>query len=60
VRWLSQGSVLKQFYDLLNEIKLFMKKKGRNTEEQNDEGQKTNPAFLVDVTGHLNSLNKEL
>jgi hypothetical protein len=60
VRWLRQGSVLKQFFDLLNEIKLFMEKKGRNIEELNDEGWITDLAFLVDVTGHLNNLNKEL
>jgi hypothetical protein len=60
VRWLRQGSVLKQFFDLLDEIKLFMEKKGRNIEELNDEGWITDLAFLVDVTGHLNNLNKEL
>jgi hypothetical protein len=34
--------------------------KGRNIEELNDEGWITDLAFLVDVTGHLNNLNKEL
>jgi hypothetical protein len=38
VRWLSQVSVLKRFFYLLNDIKLFMEKKGRNIEELNDEG----------------------
>jgi hypothetical protein len=37
-----------------------MEKKGRNIEELNAEGWITNLAFLVDVTGHLNNLNKEL
>jgi hypothetical protein len=60
VWWLSRGSVLKRFFDLLNEIKLFMEKKGRTIEELNDEGWITYLAFLVDVTGHLNNLNKEL
>jgi hypothetical protein len=39
VRWLIRGSVLKRFFDLLNEIKLL---------------------FLVDVTGRMDNLNKEL
>jgi hypothetical protein len=60
VRWLSWGSVLKRCFDLLNEIKLFREKKGRNIEELNDERWITDLAFLVDVTGHLNNLNKEL
>jgi hypothetical protein len=37
-----------------------MEKKGRTIEELNDEGWITDLAFLVDVTGHLNNLNKEL
>jgi hypothetical protein len=49
VRWLSRGSVLKRFLDFLNEIKLFLEKKGRNTEELNDEGWITDLALLVDV-----------
>jgi hypothetical protein len=60
VRYLSQGSVLKRFFDLLNEIKLFVEKKGKNIEELSDEGWITDLAFLVDVTGHMNKFNKEL
>jgi hypothetical protein len=37
-----------------------MEKKDRNIEELNDEGWITDLVFLVDVTGHLNYLNKEL
>jgi hypothetical protein len=59
VRWLSRGSVLKRFFYLLNEIKLFMEKEGRNIEELND-GWITDLAFLVDVTGQLNNHNKAL
>jgi hypothetical protein len=60
VRWLNLGSASKQFLDLLNEVKLFTEKKGRNAEEFNDEAWITDLAFLVDVIGHLNKLNKEL
>jgi hypothetical protein len=58
VRWLSRGSVLKLFFDLLNEIKLSMEKKGRNIEELNYVGWTTDLAFLVDVAGHLIILTK--
>jgi hypothetical protein len=51
---------MKRFFYLLNEIKLLTEKKGRNIEELNDEGWITDLAFLEDVTGHLNNLNKEL
>jgi hypothetical protein len=44
----------------LNEIKLFIEKKGRNIEEFNDEEWITDLAFFVDVSGHLKNLNKEL
>jgi hypothetical protein len=37
-----------------------MEKEGRNTEKLNDEGWITDLAFLVDMTRHLNNLNKEL
>jgi hypothetical protein len=37
-----------------------MEKKGRNIEQLNDEGWITDLAFLVDVTGNLNNVNKEL
>jgi hypothetical protein len=33
---------------------------GRNIEDMNDERWITDLAFLVDETGHLNNLNKEL
>jgi hypothetical protein len=37
-----------------------MEKTGRNMEYLQDEGWITDLAFLVDVAGHLNNLNKEL
>jgi hypothetical protein len=36
MRWLSQGSVLKGFLHLLNDIKLFMEKEGRNIRTECD------------------------
>jgi hypothetical protein len=57
VRWLSRGSVLQRFFDLLKKIKLFMEKSKR-IEELDDKGWISDLAFLVDVTGHLNTLNK--
>jgi glutaredoxin-related protein len=59
VRWLSCGSVLQRFLDLLKEIKLFLEKKNKRI-EQDDEGWIRDLTFLVDATGHLNTLNKEL
>jgi hypothetical protein len=40
VRWLSRGSVLQWFFYLLKEIKLFMEKKNKRTEELDDDGKR--------------------
>jgi hypothetical protein len=45
---------------LLNEIKLFIENKGRNSKNLKDGGWITDLMFIVAVTGHLNNLNKEL
>jgi hypothetical protein len=45
-------------FDLLNEIKLFIEKKGRNIEDLNDEERITVLALFVDVTGHLEHLKQ--
>jgi hypothetical protein len=61
VRCLSRGICFETiFFYFLNEIKLFMENKGKNIEELNDGGWITDLAFVVDVTGHLNNLSKEL
>jgi hypothetical protein len=60
LRWLNWGFVLKQFFDLLNEIKLFTEKTGRNIKQLNDERWITDLPILQDMTGHLNNLIKEL
>jgi hypothetical protein len=52
------GSVLKRFFDLLNEMILSIR--GSYIEAMNDEGWVTDVAFLVIVTGHLSSRNRYL
>ena len=60
VRWLSQGKMLMRFYELQNEIKTFMNLKGKPVEELDDDLWLADLAFLVDITSHLNELNKRL
>ncbi|KAK7891861.1 hypothetical protein WMY93_023824 [Mugilogobius chulae] len=60
VRWLSRGSVLQRFYALRSEIDQFLKEKGRPLPELSDPLWLANLAFLVDLTHHLNTLNKNL
>ncbi|KAK7896643.1 hypothetical protein WMY93_021968 [Mugilogobius chulae] len=60
VRWLSRGSVLQRFYALRSEIDQFLKEKGRPLPELSDPLWLANLAFLVDLTHHLNILNKNL
>lgn len=60
VRWLSRGSVLQRFYSLRSEIDEFLKEKGRPLAELSDPLWLADLALLVDLTQHLNSLNKSL
>ncbi|XP_051999459.1 general transcription factor II-I repeat domain-containing protein 2 [Xyrauchen texanus] len=60
VRWLSRGYVLQRFYSLRSEIDQFMKEKGRPLHELSDPLWLADLAFLVDLTHHLNTLNKNL
>ncbi|XP_047501195.1 general transcription factor II-I repeat domain-containing protein 2-like [Penaeus chinensis] len=60
VRWLSQGAVLRRFFDLREEIKQFMEKKGKPVLEFKSTEWMQGLAFIVDVTEHLNNLNKML
>ncbi|GAA6073181.1 general transcription factor II-I repeat domain-containing protein 2-like [Tachysurus ichikawai] len=60
VRWLSHGSLLQRFYSLRSEIDKFLKEKGRPLHKLSDPLWLADLAFLVDLTHHLNTLNKNL
>lgn len=61
VHWLSRGSVLWRFYSLRSEIDQFLKEKDRPLHELSDPLWLADlAAFLVDLTEHLNTLNKSL
>jgi len=52
--------MLKRFYHLRTEIKIFMVKKGKSVHEFEDEEWISDLAFLVDLTRHLNGLTFRL
>ena len=60
VRWLSKGGMLRRFYELRNEVALFLKNKGRLMAEMEDESWLCDLAFLVDITTRMNELNTKL
>lgn len=60
VRWLSRGSVLQRFYLLRSEIDQFLKENGWPLHDLSDPLWLADLAFLVDLTHHLNTLNKNL
>jgi len=60
VRWLSRGLVLKRFYELRSTIHDFMLEKGRDVKELKNSEWVQDLAFMVDITDHLQFLNKQL
>ena len=60
VRWLSKSQVLSRFFELLDAVKLFMKKKIKKYSELSDLEWIMDPAFLVDMLCHLSRLNLNL
>ena len=60
VRWLSRGKMLKRFYDLTDEVAIFMDMKGKSVPALKDKSWLCDLAFLVDVTTHLNEVNTNL
>ncbi|XP_045501701.1 general transcription factor II-I repeat domain-containing protein 2-like [Colias croceus] len=60
VRWLSRGKMLKRVFDLRKEIAAFMLNKDKAIPQFGDEAWLSDFGFLVDITAHLNDLNKKL
>uniref|UniRef100_G3N7N2 DUF4371 domain-containing protein n=1 Tax=Gasterosteus aculeatus TaxID=69293 RepID=G3N7N2_GASAC len=60
VRWLSRGAMLKRFFDLREKIGQFMEKKGKPVHELKNPEWLQHLAYMVDITEHLNNLNKML
>jgi hypothetical protein len=60
VRWLSSHKVLKRFFELLDEIVIFLEIKNYGCAELKDEKWIADLAFSVDITSHLSQLNLKL
>ena len=60
MRWLSKGSMLRQFYKLPKDVALFLKNKGQPITKMEDESWLCDQAFLVDITTRINELNTRL
>ena len=60
IRWLSSHKVLRRFFELRNEIAIFLKSKNYECEILNNDRWIKDLAFAVDITNHLNQLNLKL
>lgn len=60
IRWLSRGRILLRFLSLLTEIKDFMKSRNEDTSLLEDVVWLLDLAFMTDITGKLNNLNRAL
>ena len=60
VRWLSCSKVLKQFWDLKEEIRQFLISKNQDITLFSDTAWLQDLSFMVDITKHLSDLNLKL
>ena len=60
IRWLSRGEVLKRFAACVEHVKIFLQSKDLTYPELEDLDWLEKLHFMVDMTSHLNRLNKSL
>nr|KAF6336872.1 hypothetical protein mMyoMyo1_012078 [Myotis myotis] len=60
LKWLSRGMVLRQFFELLEEIDIFMSSKGKSVPQLRNKDWVKDLAFLVDIMTYVNMLDVAL